>query len=108
MRTGLLQLNCAECTAEDKKTIGCTDNTDTCFYTFDGDDYYTCPSKFITKGSIDFIKRYDSVKCGMSISSTYDKNLHIWNEAVVTYEHFLNLCQAEKRQVNSVNLDSFR
>lgn len=107
MRSGLLQLDCAQCTADDKANIGCTNNIDQCFYIFDGDEYYTCPSKFITKGTVDFIRRYDTIKCGMSQPYHYDDSLHVWNEALLTYEHFLSICQSEKTKVNNINLDSF-
>lgn len=59
-----MNLDCQSCTDSQKEVRGCIKKSSTPVFNLDGEDYFRCPLKIVTKRSIEYVRFYNFYREG--------------------------------------------
>jgi hypothetical protein len=91
LRSGLIGFSCDKCEAAPyiKDQLGCEKPLETAAEWWDGDEFYSCPVKFIMQSVYEMIEKMDSYNKRLSTPPAYEKQSARFLSGVRAFENYL-------------------
>lgn len=100
MRAQIIGMNCATCESAPylKETFGCdTPTQNAATWLDEGEEWFSCPVRFITASTMDFLREYDAYKDKFATAPVYGQMSAKFIEAKQVLDHYISKYTDQKQ-----------